>query len=154
MPDEQLVVVCTGSQGEPSSALQRMSNGEHRHVKLKEQDTVILSSTPIPYSGNDSNIRSMVDDFHKKGVHVFQHITRELDGHGPLHVSGHASIDEYKDMINYTKPKFFIPIYGDYTSKLRHIDIAIEEGIPRASTLNVENGVVIGLTPDKMENHW
>ncbi|HEY1063846.1 MAG TPA: ribonuclease J [Candidatus Saccharimonadales bacterium] len=151
MPDDQLVVVCTGSQGEPSSALQRMGNGEHRHVKLKEQDTVILSSTPIPYSGNDSNIRSMVDDFYKKGVHVFQHITRELDAHGPLHVSGHASIEEYRDMINYTKPKFFVPIYGDFTSKKRHIDIALEEGIPRANTLNIENGVVVGFTPDKME---
>lgn len=151
MPDDQLVVVCTGSQGEPSSALQRMGNGEHRHVKLKEQDTVVLSSTPIPYSGNDANIRSMVDDFHKKGVHVFQHITRELDNHGPLHVSGHASIEEYRDMINYTKPKFFMPIYGDFTSKRRHIDIALEEGIPRAHTLNIENGVVVGFTPDKME---
>jgi len=151
MKDSDLVVVCTGSQGEPSSALQRMSNGEHRHVKLKEQDTVVLSSTPIPYSGNDSNIRSMVDDFHKKGVHVFQHITRELDGHGPLHVSGHASIDEYRDMINFTKPKFFVPIYGDFTSKMRHIDIAIEEGIPRPNTINVENGVVLGFTPDSME---
>ena len=151
MPDDQLVVVCTGSQGEPSSALQRMGNGEHRHVKLKEQDTVVLSSTPIPYSGNDSNIRSMVDDFLKKGVHVYQHITRDLDNHGPLHVSGHASIDEYKDMINFTKPKFFVPIYGDFTSKKRHIDIAIEEGIPRANTVNVENGVVVGFTADKME---
>ncbi len=151
MKDSDLVVVCTGSQGEPSSALQRMGNGEHRHVKLKEQDTVILSSTPIPFSGNDSNIRAMVDDFHKKGVHVFQHITRDLDNHGPLHVSGHASIDEYKDMINFTKPKFFVPIYGDYTSKMRHIDIAIEEGIPRANTINVENGVVLGFTPDSMQ---
>ena len=151
MPDDQLVVVCTGSQGEPSSALQRMGNGEHRHVKLKEQDTVVLSSTPIPYSGNDSNIRSMVDDFLKKGVHVYQHITRDLDNHGPLHVSGHASIDEYKDMINFTKPKFFVPMYGDFTSKKRHIDIAIEEGIPRANTVNVENGVVVGFTADKME---
>lgn len=151
MPDDQLVVVCTGSQGEPSSALQRMSNGEHRHVKLKEQDTVILSSTPIPYSGNDALIRAMVDDLHKKGVHVFQHITRELDGHGPLHVSGHASIEEYKDMINFTKPKFFVPIYGDFTSKWRHINLALEEGIPRANTINIENGVVLGFTPDKME---
>jgi ribonuclease J len=151
MKDQDLVVVCTGSQGEPSSALQRMGNGEHRHVKLKEQDTVVLSSTPIPYSGNDANIRTMVDDFHKKGVHVFQHITRDLDEHGPLHVSGHASIEEYRDMIQYTKPKFFIPIYGDFTSKFRHIDIALEEGIPRANTLNIENGVVVGFTQDKME---
>jgi ribonuclease J len=151
MKDTDLVVVCTGSQGEPSSALQRMSNGEHRHVKLKEQDTVILSSTPIPYSGNDGAIRAMVDDLFKKGVHVFRHETREIDGIGPLHVSGHASRDEYADMINMTKPKFFIPIYGDFTAKRYHVDLAIEQGIPRANIANVGNGEIIALTPDKME---
>ncbi|HVI60962.1 MAG TPA: ribonuclease J, partial [Candidatus Saccharimonadales bacterium] len=151
MKDQDLVVVCTGSQGEPSSALQRMSNGEHRHVKLKEQDTVILSSTPIPYSGNDAKIRVMVDDFLKKNVHVFRHETREVDGIGPLHVSGHASRDEYADMIDMTKPKFFVPIYGDFTAKRYHIDIAIQQGIPRANTLNVGNGQVISFTKDKME---
>lgn len=151
MKDQDVVVVCTGSQGEPSSALQRMSNGEHRHIKLKEQDTVVLSSTPIPYSGNDSKVRSMVDDLHRKNVHVFQHITRELDGHGPLHVSGHASIDEYKDMINMTKPKFFVPIYGDFTSKRQHIEIAVEEGIPRKNTINLDNGQVLAFTQDTME---
>jgi ribonuclease J len=151
MKDTDLVVVCTGSQGEPSSALQRMSNGEHRHVKLKEQDTVILSSTPIPYSGNDASIRTMVDELFKKGVHVFRHETREIDGVGPLHVSGHASRDEYADMINMLKPKFFIPIYGDFTAKRYHVDLAIEQGIPRANILNVDNGEIIALTPDKME---
>lgn len=151
MKDQDVVIVCTGSQGEPSSALQRMSNGEHRHIKLKEQDTVVLSSSPIPYSGNDEKIRSMVDDLHRKQVHVFQHITRELYGHGPLHVSGHASVDEYKDMINMTKPKFFVPIYGDYTSKRQHIEIAVEEGIPRKNTINLDNGEVLAFTPDSME---
>lgn len=151
MKDTDVVVVCTGSQGEPSSALQRMSNGEHRHIKLKEQDTVILSSSPIPYSGNDAKIRSMVDDLHRKHVHVYQHITRELDAHGPLHVSGHASVDEYKDVINMFKPKFFIPIYGDFTSKRQHIEIAVEEGIPRKSTLNADNGDVIEFTADSMQ---
>ncbi len=151
MKDQDVVVVCTGSQGEPNSALQRMSNGEHQHVKLKEQDTVVLSSTPIPESGNDSLIGNMVDDFMRKNVHVYRHETYALDGCGPLHVSGHASIDEYKDMINMTKPKFFIPIYGSFRSKKRHIEIAVEEGIPRKNTINAENGQVIALTPDKME---
>lgn len=151
MKDEELVVVCTGSQGEPNSALQRMANGEHRHVKLKEQDTVILSSTPIPYSGNDSLIRTMVDGLHKKGVHVFKHESREIDGCGPLHVSGHASIDEYKDMINMTQPKFFVPIYGDFTAKRQHIEIAVEEGIPRKDTLNVGNGEIIELSANEMK---
>lgn len=151
MKDTELVVVCTGSQGEPNSALQRMSNGEHKYVKLKEQDTVILSSTPIPYSGNDSLVRSMVDELFRKGVHVFRHETREIDGCGPLHVSGHASIEEYKDMIRMTRPKFFIPIYGDYTGKRQHIELAVEEGIPRKNTANVNNGEIIALTADKME---
>jgi ribonuclease J len=151
MKDDELVVVCTGSQGEPSSALQRMGSGDHRHVKLKEQDTVILSSSPIPMSGNDAKVRSMVDDFMRKGVHIFQHITAELDHHGPLHVSGHASIEEYAEMINMTKPKFFVPIYGDYTAKKRHIDIAIEQGIPRSHTANVGNGEMLAFTADTME---
>jgi ribonuclease J len=151
MKDEQLVVICTGSQGEPSSALQRMSNGEHRHIKLKEQDTVILSSTPIPYSGNDAAIRVMVDDLLKKGVHVFRHETREVDGIGPLHVSGHASREEYAEMIDMLNPKFFVPIYGDFTAKKYHADLAVEQGIPRANILNVGNGEIISLTAGKME---
>jgi ribonuclease J len=151
MKDEEVVVVCTGSQGEPNSALQRMGNGEHRHVKLKEQDTVILSSTPIPYSGNDALVRSMVDDLYRKGVHVFRHETREIDGCGPLHVSGHASIDEYKDMIDFTKPKFFIPIYGDFTAKRQHIEIAVEQGIPRKNTIQLDNGEVLALTANHMQ---
>jgi len=151
MKDQDVVVVCTGSQGEPSSALQRMASGDHKHIKLKEQDTVILSSSPIPESGNDALIGVMVDGLTRKGVHVFEHRNHELDGVGPLHVSGHASRDEYADMIKYTRPKFFIPIYGAYRVKQRHIEIAIEEGIPRKNTVNAENGQVIALTPDTME---
>jgi ribonuclease J len=151
LPDRDIVVVCTGSQGEPSSALQRMASGDHKHIKLKEQDTVILSSTPIPESGNDSLIGDMVDGLTNKGVHVFEHRNHELDGVGPLHVSGHASRDEYAEMIQLTRPKFFVPIYGAYRVKQRHIDVAIEQGIPRANTLNVGNGEVVAFTPDKME---
>jgi len=151
MKDSELVVVCTGSQGEPSSALQRMANGEHKHVKLKEQDTVILSSSPIPESGNDKLVGDMVDSLMQKGVHVFEHRNHEIDGVGPLHVSGHASRDEYAEMIAIAKPKFFIPIYGPYRSKERYIDLAIEQGIPRGNTLNADNGQIIALTADKME---
>ncbi len=151
MKDDELVVVCTGSQGEPSSALQRMANGEHRHVKMKEQDTVILSSTPIPESGNDARVGVMVDGLTQKGVHVFEARNHELDNVGPLHVSGHASQDEYAEMIQYTKPKFFVPIYGAYRVKQRHIDLAVQQGVPRANTVNALNGQVIAFTPDKME---
>jgi ribonuclease J len=151
LKDSDVVVVCTGGQGEPNSALQRMSMGDHKYVSLKEQDTVILSSTPIPYTGNDALIRSMVDDLLRKGVHVKRHETYQLDGGGPLHVSGHGSIEEYRDMIQMTKPKFFMPIYGDFTSKKYHTDIAIEEGIPRSNIANAENGEVVNVTPDKIE---
>lgn len=152
LPDNQVVVVCTGGQGEPNSALVRMSIGEHRHIKLKERDTVVLSSTPIPETGNDALIGNMVDDLMRKNVHVFRHETHDLDGCGPLHVSGHASIDEYKDMMNMLKPKFFVPIYGSYRSKQRHIEIAVEEGIPRKNTYNAENGDVLTFTKDGMEH--
>lgn len=151
LKDTDVVVVCTGGQGEPSSALQRMASGEHRHVKMKEQDTVVLSSTPIPETGNDALIGNMIDDLMRKGVHVFNHVNHELMGVGPLHVSGHASRDEYADMINFTRPKFFIPIYGAYRSKQSHIELAVEMGIPRKNTVNAENGDVIALTADNME---
>jgi len=152
IPDDQLVVVCTGSQGEPSSALQRMANGEHRHIKMKEQDTVILSSSPIPETGNDALVGAMVDDLMRKGVHIFQHITHEMDGVGPLHVSGHASMDEYLEMVDITKPKFFIPIYGPFRSKRRYLEAVVEQGLlPRANTVNAENGAVISFTDSKME---
>ncbi len=151
LKDGEVVVVCTGSQGEPNSALQRMATGDHKHIKLKEQDTVVLSSTPIPYSGNDASVRTMVDDMYKKNVHIFRHESRDVDGCGPLHVSGHASREEYGDMIDMINPKFFVPIYGDYTAKKYHIELAIEHGIPRKNCLNVDNGDVIAFSKDTME---
>jgi ribonuclease J len=151
LKDQDVVVVCTGGQGEPNSALVRMSMGDHKHVSLKEQDTVILSSTPIPETGNDALIGDMVDELMRKGVHVFRHETFAIDNCGPLHVSGHASMEEYKDMINMVKPKYFIPIWGPYRSKKRHIDLAIEEGIPRKNCINAENGDIISISKEKIE---
>jgi ribonuclease J len=151
MKDDDVVVVCTGSQGEPNSALVRMSTGDHKHISLKEQDTVILSSTPIPYTGNDALIRAMVDDLLKKGVHVYRHESYVIDNAGPLHVSGHGSIDEYQEMVEMVKPTFFLPVYGDYTAKKYHMDIAIQAGMPRKNMMNVDNGAVITFTKNKME---
>ena len=151
LKDQDVVVVCTGGQGEPNSALVRMSLGDHKHVSLKEQDTVILSSTAIPYTGNDALIRDMVDELLKKGVHVFRHETHEVDNAGPLHVSGHASQEEYREMIEVLKPKFFIPVYGDYTAKKYHTDLAVEAGVPRANIVNADNGDVINIGKLKMQ---
>jgi ribonuclease J len=150
--DDEVVIICTGSQGEPSSALQRMSTGDHKHIKLKEQDTVILSSSPIPESGNDKLIGDMVDDLMRKGVHVFRANTHDVDGCGPLHVSGHASLDEYAEMMQMTRPKFFMPIYGSFRSKRYHIEEAVRQAIPRGSCINAENGEVVEFTPDTMQS--
>jgi ribonuclease J len=151
MNDREVVVVCTGSQGEPNSALQRMSVGDHKYIKLKPQDTVILSSTPIPDSGNDRLITKMVDELNRNGVFVKRHTTHEADSCGPLHVSGHCSQDEYMDMIDMIKPKFLIPIYGSYTVQKYHNEAAIERGFPRANTTHINNGEIISLTKDKMQ---
>lgn len=151
MKDEEVVVICTGSQGEPSSALQRMATGEHNHVKLKAQDTVILSSTPIPESGNDKLISEMVDSLMKMGVHVFRHVTRDIDGCGPLHVSGHCSLDEYMDMIDFVKPKFVLPIYGSFRAQKYHNEEAINRGFPRKNMAYIDNGDVFEFSKDSME---
>ena len=107
-----------------------MSVGDHRNIKMKARDTVILSSPPIPESGNDALIGNMVDDLMRKGVHVYQHITRELDGCGPLHVSGHGRIEENREMIKMIRPKFFVPVYGSYRSKQRNIDMPLKRVYP------------------------
>ncbi len=152
LPDNKVVIICTGGQGEPSSALMRMSTGDHRHIKMKPRDTAIISSTPIPYTGNDALIEAMVDDLMRKGVHVFQHVTHDIDHIGSLHVSGHGSMDEYREMINLIRPKFFVPVYGSYQSKQRHIEMAVEEGVPRENTYNAENGDVLEFSSNKMEH--
>ena len=152
LPDNKVVVICTGSQGEPNSALIKMSTGDHRNIKMKPRDTVILSSTPIPETGNDALIGTMVDDLMRSGVHVYQHTTHEIDNIGPLHVSGHGSMEEYREMIKLIRPKFFVPVYGSYRSKQRHIELAIEEGMPRDHTYNGENGDILAFGPDKMEH--
>lgn len=149
LKDEDVVIICTGGQGEPNSALVRMSMADHKYIALKEQDTVVLSSTTIP--GNEEFVSTMVNNLMKNGVHVFRHEVHELDGIGPLHVSGHGAIDEYGELIDILKPKFFLPIYGDFRSKQRHIDIAVQRGIARKDCLNVENGDVVVVGKNKME---
>jgi ribonuclease J len=153
MKDNEVVVICTGSQGEPNSALQRMSLGDHKHIKLKDQDTVILSSTPIPESGNDKLISEMVDDLNRKGVHVFRHQTREVDGCGPLHVSGHCSLDDYMDMIDFIQPKFLLPIYGSYTAQKYHNKEAVKRGFQKANVRTIDNGEVIEFTENSMKSN-
>lgn len=144
--DDQLVVVCTGGQGEPNAALQRMSIGEHKHIKLKAEDTVIVSSSPIP--GNEVRYQQIGNDLAEKGVHLFRHPSREVDGCGPLHVSGHANRDEHREMIEMVKPKWLLPVHGGMLDRKYHQDVAIEAGMSRDKVILARNGSIIEFDKD------
>lgn len=149
IPDNQVLVICTGGQGEPGAALQRMSEGEHKYIKLHEGDTVVVSSTPIP--GNEIAYARIGDDLIRQGVFLFRHPTHEVDGVGPLHVSGHAARDEYREMLHIVRPKFFLPIYGGPLPRKYFEEMAVEEGWPRKNIIQAENGNCIAFTADSWE---
>jgi ribonuclease J len=149
LPPEQVLVMCTGGQGEPNAALQRMSEGEHRQINLEKGDTVIISSSPIP--GNEVRYDQISNRIARKGVHLFRHPTHELDGCGPLHVSGHARRDELREMIRLVRPKFLIPVHAGTLRRKYHADIGIEEGLPRHNVLLPENGDSFFFTADSVE---
>ncbi len=149
LPDSQVLVVCTGGQGEPGAALQRMAEGNHKHVQLHEGDTVVVSSTPIP--GNEVRYEEIGNDLVKRGVHLFRHPTHEVDGVGPLHVSGHARRDEYREMLHIVRPKFFLPIYAGALNRRYYEEMAVEEGWPRKNVIRAENGQSFLFTKDTWE---
>lgn len=134
-PADEILIMTTGSQGEPMSALTRMSTGMHKHIKVAEGDTVILSSKFIP--GNEKAIAKIINDLFRKGAHVIYEKVSEI------HVSGHAFRDELKEMINLTMPDYFIPIHGEYRHLYLHAQLAEEVGVPPHRVLLAENGQVI-----------
>lgn len=134
-PDNDIIMITTGSQGEPMSALARMATGNHRHIQIKEDDTVILSSKFIP--GNEKAIANIINKLYKRGANV---IYEKISS---IHVSGHAFRDELKQMIRLTAPRYFIPIHGEYRHLILHTRLAQEMGIPKDRTLLAENGQVI-----------
>lgn len=139
--DDQLVIVCTGGQGEPNAALQRMSIGEHKHIKLKPEDTVVVSSSPIP--GNEVRYQQIGNDLAEIGVSLFRQVTHELDGCGPLHVSGHANQDELKEMVEMTKPKYVLPIHGGMLDRKFNGKAAVRAGLPKENVILPKNGSMI-----------
>ncbi|HLZ14837.1 MAG TPA: ribonuclease J [Candidatus Saccharimonadales bacterium] len=149
IPDNQVLVVCTGGQGEPGAALQRMAEGTHKHIKLKEGDTVVVSSTPIP--GNEIRYEAIGDDLAARGLHLYRHPTHEVDGCGPLHVSGHARRDEYRELLHIIRPKFFLPIYAGTLHRRYYMEMAVEEGWPRKNIIMANNGDSFALTADSWE---
>jgi ribonuclease J len=134
----QVVIITTGSQGEPMSALTRMSMSDHRKVGIVPGDTVIISATPIP--GNEKLVSKTIDNLLKQGANV-------IYGHANgIHVSGHASQEELKLMHNLVRPKFFIPVHGEYRHLVRHAKLAQELGMPKENIFISENGQVLEFT--------
>ena len=134
-PDDEIILVTTGSQGEPMSVLARMAAGSHKHIKIRKEDTIVLSSKFIP--GNERAIANIINRLYRLGADVIYEKISEI------HVSGHAFREELKLMINLTKPRFFIPIHGEFRHLTLHARLAQEVGIPPERILLAENGRVI-----------
>ena len=132
---EELVIATTGSQGEPLSALSRMSSGDHRQVTITPNDFIIISANPIP--GNEKFVTKVVNELMKQGAEVIYESMYEV------HVSGHACQEELKMMISLTKPKFFVPIHGEYKHLKKHAKLAVGMGIPEENTFVADLGDVL-----------
>ncbi|MDP2873076.1 MAG: ribonuclease J [Bacillota bacterium] len=135
LPDRQCLLMASGSQGEPMSALTRIARHEHPRVEIRPNDLVVLAATPVP--GNEKTVARTVDDLYRSGARVVHPPLQEV------HVSGHASQEELKMMINLTRPQYFVPIHGDYRNLVRHAELATELGVPKDRTFVVENGAVL-----------
>ncbi|MBU0720056.1 ribonuclease J [bacterium] len=140
LSDKDILIVTTGSQGEPSSALFRMSIGEHRHIKIKPTDLIVLSSRAIP--GNEGSISGMLNHLQRAGAKV----ASEKD----IHVSGHASIEEQKLMLRLTNPKFFLPVHGEYNHVMKHKETGMMCGVPERNILLMTDGEQIEVAPKYM----
>ena len=140
MSDHEVLIVTTGSQGEPSSALFRMSIGEHRHVKIKPTDLIVLSSRAIP--GNEGSISGMLNHLQRAGATI----ARDKD----IHVSGHASIAEQKLMLRLTNPKFFLPVHGEYNHVMAHKETGMMCGVPERNIHIMNDGDTIEVAPKYM----
>jgi ribonuclease J len=143
MQDHKVAIMCTGSQGEPSSIVGRLSTGTNRQFDLKPGDTIVLSSHPIP--GNEEAISKTINRLLRRGAKVI------YDGVLPVHVSGHASQEEQKLMLNLVKPRHFMPIHGELRQLIRHAELAKQVGVPEENIIVVENGQVVELAGGKFK---
>jgi len=140
--NDKVVVICTGSQGEPMSALTRMSMGENRKVQIVPGDTVIISAAPIP--GNEKMVSNTINHLYMLGAEV---VYEKANG---VHVSGHASQEELKIMHNLVRPKFFMPVHGEYRHLVKHARLAESLGMDRKNIVIAENGAIVELTREKI----
>lgn len=138
--DEEVVIITTGSQGEPMSVLSRIATGEHKTIKIKEGDTVILSAKIIP--GNEGSIGKIINHLCRRGANVIYEKVSEI------HVSGHASKEELKLMLNIIRPRYFMPVHGEYRHLAFHAQLAEKVGIPRENIFILENGDILEITEE------
>jgi ribonuclease J len=143
-PDNKIVILCTGSQGEENSALVRMSTGDHQNVKIKPGDTVILSSSVIP--GNEVSVVTLIDNLMREGAQIFARSTEALKNHGPVHVGGHAWKDDVTDLVKLVRPKFYMPIHGEFHHLVYSAEAAVDGGVPRDNVFVMDNGDCLELT--------
>ncbi len=143
--DENTVIICTGAQGEPMSALSRMATGSHRDVTLQPGDTVVLSSSPIP--GNESAVNNTLNNLYRRGVDVFS----VSSGHEHVHVRGHAAQEELKTVISLTNPQAFVPIHGEFRHLMLHARLAQSMGVTEDSVHILLDGDVLELSQDASE---
>ena len=140
-PDKNIAIITTGSQGEPLSALARMARGMHKGIKIKQGDTIILSSRFIP--GNERAITSIINSLYRMGADVVYEKVSDI------HTSGHAKREELKLMLSLVKPKYFVPIHGEYRHLVKHAQLALDTGMPEDHVLLAENGAVISFEGNK-----
>lgn len=143
LPGKEVVIVATGSQGEPTSAMVRLSVSDHRQIALREGDTVVLSATPIP--GNEELFNRTLDNLFRQGVNVLYHRVASV------HVSGHGGRKDYRHMLDLVRPKFFVPVHGEYRHLVLHAQLAAEAGLPRDHIFIIEDGEVLEFSADADE---
>jgi ribonuclease J len=140
---DQVVIVCTGSQGEPTSALTRIANQDHRLIRIAPGDTVILSATPVP--GNEKMVHRTINNLFRLGAEVF------YQGLSNVHVSGHAAQEELKLMLSLVRPRFFVPVHGEYRQLVLHAKLAYSLGIPEENIRVAEDGDILEVTEGGIE---
>ena len=143
LPGEEIVIMCTGAQGEPSAVLSRLATGSHRQLEIRPGDTVVMSAHAIP--GNEESVYRIMNRLMQRGAHVI------YDGKEKVHVSGHANQEEMKLLINLVRPKFFVPVHGELRHLHGHAELAHGIGVPEENIAVIENGTVIEFTKDTME---
>ncbi|HYX50486.1 MAG TPA: ribonuclease J [Ktedonobacteraceae bacterium] len=142
-PAERVVIICTGSQGEPTSALTRIANQDHRLVRIQKGDSVILSATPVP--GNEKMVNRTINNLFRQGAEVYYQAIANV------HVSGHAAQEELKLMLNLLRPAYFLPIHGEYRQLILHAKLAYSLGIPEEHVVIAEDGDIVEVTQDSIQ---